>query len=269
MGITKLEIGALTNFLNSGGYVLDFSTADFDAFTFDSVGVPLCATYKLSKGKSLIAFLQEHNEAENYKLLSDLLTHYEYSGEIEHDKEHDQKRYASYLKCRAIIDKYKALSPLETVGDKLKEEFDSQYLSSQIDLMFGMIEQNPTEAIGKSKELLESCCKTILEKSNVQVEKDWDCPRLVDEVFKFFHIMPKDIADDVKGSKSIKQVLGSLKAVVQGVTELRNLYGTGHGKSHTFVGLEPRHAYLAVGASTTLAKFMWDSYERNLKKKEI
>ena len=55
MKLSDIEIGTMVNFLNEGGYVLDFSTADFDAFTYKSIGVPLCETYRLTKGKSLIA----------------------------------------------------------------------------------------------------------------------------------------------------------------------------------------------------------------------
>lgn len=48
MKLSDIEIGTIVNFLNEGGYVLDFSTADFDAFTYKSIGVPLCETYRLS-----------------------------------------------------------------------------------------------------------------------------------------------------------------------------------------------------------------------------
>ena len=75
--------------------------------------------------------------------------------------------------------------------------------------------------------------------------------------------MPKKISDDVKGAKSIKAILGNLKAIAQGVAELRNLYGSGHGKSSSYKGLESRHASLAIGSSTTLVRFLWDSYERH------
>lgn len=78
--------------------------------------------------------------------------------------------------------------------------------------------------------------------------------------------MPKQISDEIKGAKSIKQVLGNLKAIAQGISELRNLYGSGHGKASTFTGLEPRHASLAVGSSITLVRFLWDSYERHRNK---
>lgn len=39
MKLSDIEIGTIVNFLNEGGYVLDFSTADFDAFTYKSIGV--------------------------------------------------------------------------------------------------------------------------------------------------------------------------------------------------------------------------------------
>ena len=133
--------------------------------------------------------------------------------------------------------------------------------------MITIQDENPTEAIGKAKELIESCCKTILEKIGVTLNPKWDLTNLIDGVFKRFKIMPRDIDENIKGAKSIKQILGNLKAIGQGVAELRNLYGSGHGKSETYKGLEPRHAQLAIGSSITLVKFMWESYKRNYVKK--
>ena len=79
--------------------------------------------------------------------------------------------------------------------------------------------------------------------------------------------MPRDIDENIKGAKSIRQILGNLKAMTQGIIELRNIYGSGHGKAGSYKGLEPRHAQLAVGSSITLVNFMWDSYKRNYIKK--
>ena len=57
MGIlTKVEVGTFLKLFNRGGYVLDFSTNDFDVFTMGSIGVALCDKYKMSKGKSLSAY---------------------------------------------------------------------------------------------------------------------------------------------------------------------------------------------------------------------
>jgi hypothetical protein len=58
-----------------------------------------------------------------------------------------------------------------------------------------MQSENPTEAIGKSKELIERCCKTILEKNQITTEKKWDITRLVDETVKLLKITPRDIPE--------------------------------------------------------------------------
>ena len=262
MKISNVEKGIIVKFLNQGGYVLDFTTADFDAFTYQSIGIPLCEKYKTSKGRSLTSYINEADDEHAIKLLSDLIYYYEQSSMKENDEEYHKDRIINYKKCRNILDRIHNTSVTTAATEPLKEVFNSDYISSQIDLMVKMQEDNPTEAIGKSKELIESCCKTILEREGYRIEKDWDVPRLVDETFKLFSIMPKQISDDIKGAKSIKQVLGNLKAIAQGISELRNLYGSGHGKSSSFTGLEPRHASLAVGSSVTLVRFLWDSYER-------
>ena len=262
MGLSGIEVGVFLNFFNRDGYVLDFTTAGFDTFTHESIGVPLCETYKLSKGRSLIAYVKHAPQQDIIKLFNDLITYYESSPQKENDEKYHQAYAEGYKKCRLILDRINTNTIADVESVKLKEVFNSDYISSQIDLMVKMQDDNPTEAIGKAKELIESCCKTILEKEGNIVKKDWDMTRLVDETFRLFGIMPKEISDDIKGAKSIKQVLGNLKAIAQGISELRNLYGSGHGKSSSFTGLEPRHASLAVGSSVTLVRFLWDSYER-------
>lgn len=74
----KIEVGGFLRLFNRGGFVLDFSTNDFDTFTMDSVGVALCQKYQFSKGKSLVAFCEEAPTAQVEKLLFDLLTYYEF-----------------------------------------------------------------------------------------------------------------------------------------------------------------------------------------------
>ena len=271
--ITKKEEGTFLMLFNRNGYVLNFSTADFDVFTTNSIGVALCNKYGLSKGKSLIAYLNSATYSEREKLLLDLFHYYEDNMQHEYDKDYENffcyngydERYARiYQKCKGIVERIEGTSSvISQTADNLKRKFSSEYMSQQIELMISMQSTNPTNAIGAAKELIESCCKTILEFEGCTVDKDWEVPRLVDETFKHFHLMPKNISDDVKGAKSIKAILGNLKAIAQGVAELRNLYGSGHGKSSSYKGLESRHASLAIGSSTTLVRFLWDSYERH------
>ncbi len=76
---------------------------------------------------------------------------------------------------------------------------------------------------------------------------------------RYAHV-PESIPDSAKGADSIRRVLGNLATVTQGLAEIRNLYGTGHGKEGKRRGLAPRHARLAVGAATTLVTFLFDTH---------
>lgn len=40
--MNKVEVGVFLRLFNRHGYVLDFSTSSFDAFTLDSVGDAIC-----------------------------------------------------------------------------------------------------------------------------------------------------------------------------------------------------------------------------------
>lgn len=71
---------------------------------------------------------------------------------------------------------------------------------------------------------------------------------------------PADIPEKAKASENIKRLLSNLASITQGVAELPNHYGTGHGKAAGAKGLQPRHAKLAVGAASTLAVFLAETH---------
>ncbi|MCI2082211.1 MAG: abortive infection family protein [Bacteroidales bacterium] len=259
--LTRIEKGALLKLFNRGGYVLDFSTSDFDAFTMESVGVALCDKYQMSKGRSLNAFIGEAKDEDATKLLIDLFKYYEftYQKEIEGDNEY----VSIYKRCKPIIERvHQQITPAKISVESLKRKFSNDYISSQITLMVDMQKENPTEAIGKAKELIESCCETILENNHIVPDKKWNVGKLVDETVKLLKVTPNDIPDDIPEATAMKAILGNLKAIAINVATLRNAYGSGHGKSASYKGLEERHAKLAVGSSVTLVNFLWDSYER-------
>lgn len=262
--LTPIEKGAFLKLFNRGGYILNFSTNEFDFFTLESIGVALCEHYGMSKGKSLSAYINEANDTDIKKLLNDILTYYElyYQLEIKNSEEYGKL----YAKCRLIMDHVlTGIAPFVPTAKSLKEKFSSDYISKQIDMMIGLQECNPTEAIGKAKELIESCCKTILDGKSVEYDKKWDINKLIDITMKSFNITPRDISENIPEAEAIKAILGNLRAIATNIATLRNAYGSGHGKSAKYKGLEARHAKLAVGSSITLVNFLWDSYdEKNI-----
>lgn len=138
---------------------------------------------------------------------------------------------------------------------------DADYLAAQIDRLTEAVEHDSDLAIGQAKELVETCCKTILASSG---ESDYDrlaLIPLVKKTMKHLQLLPENIPESAKGNKTIKALLGNLAMISQGMAELRNLYGTGHGKHAKHKRLPVRHARLAVGAATTLAAFLFETHE--------
>ena len=148
---------------------------------------------------------------------------------------------------------------LEHIADTVSK-FDLPELHRQIQRMQSAVEDDPGLAIGTAKELVESVCKTILEQRQILFGDDADIGQLVKETRKALGLIPESIPNSAKGAESIRRLLSNLGNVAQGLAELRNLYGTGHGKGGTVKGLSPRHARLAVGAAAALTSFLFETH---------
>lgn len=281
MSLSPREKSLFIKLFNRGGYVLDFSTPEFDTFTMDSVNIGLCNKYRMSKGRSLTQFVQEAPSELTDKLLFDLLGYYEneYHGFREETKAYKGERpnlYTNEPDWKDLYEKCKSLRPticgnqfVENSISAIKEAFTSEYIDKQTELMLSMQKENPTETIGKTKELIESCCKAILEANGINWDKKWDIPELTKKTRTLLNVTPEDIPENIPCAQSMKGLLGNLAGIANGIAELRNSYGSGHGKSPSYRGLEERHAKLAMGASLTLVNFLWDSHLRMCEKKTI
>lgn len=143
---------------------------------------------------------------------------------------------------------------------------DAGYVSQQITRMEAAVHNDPGLAIGTAKELIETCCKTILDNRGVSYSSNLDLPQLVKATSKELSLTPNDIPEQAKAAETIKRLLSNLATITQGITELRNQYGTGHGKAANAKGLSSRHAKLAVGAASTLAVFLLETHESRVQK---
>lgn len=127
--------------------------------------------------------------------------------------------------------------------------------------MRAAVDDDPALAIGTAKELLETTCKTILHEREVEIDPAWDIARLVKEARAALELLPEDVPDSARGAQVAKRLLSNLGSIAQGLAELRNLYGTGHGRHGRGGGPGPRHARLAVGAAAALATFLFETHE--------
>ena len=155
-----------------------------------------------------------------------------------------------------------AMHAIQQQAEVLKQAFTSDYLRTQIDQMQKSVENNPADAIGKAKELVESCCKTILEEENVTIDEGWETPRLLNETMAIIDILPSGLQNEIV-EDAVKKLLGNLSQMPFQIATIRNKMGTGHGRADSFTGLEPRHAKLVVGSASTLCWFLWESYQKN------
>lgn len=139
--------------------------------------------------------------------------------------------------------------------------FDAKHMADQIRRMESAVHSDPSLAIGTAKELIETCCKTILAERGQPVVGTPDIPTLTKATLKELKLVPEGIPDARRGSNVIKRILSNLGTIGNGLAELRGLYGTGHGKHGKMTGLTPRHAKLAVGAAATLATFLFETHK--------
>lgn len=138
---------------------------------------------------------------------------------------------------------------------EIKKYLNTEYVNNKITLMGEAIRTDTDLAIGTAKELIETVCKSILKGNGIIEDPNWNIGRLLKETTNSLDLQPKNADDPKKAESSIKQILGGLASAVQGIAELRNSYGTGHGKEAEFKGLESKYAKLIVGAVSELSIF--------------
>lgn len=134
-------------------------------------------------------------------------------------------------------------------------------LAQQLARLRKAVDEDPGLAIGTAKEMLETTCKAILEDQGVSFDARWDFPELLKATRRELRLLPDDIPEAVRGAETMKRLLSSLGQIGHGLAELRNLYGSGHGRSPGAKGLSARHARLAVGAVATLVQFLFDTHQ--------
>ena len=119
----------------------------------------------------------------------------------------------------------------------------------------------PKDAIGGAKELVESVCRTVLRL--IGEPAPGETAGLVDiaeSTLNALEFVPAVVDDAKKGAALIRRCLRQLGAVVASLAELRDVYGSGHGRGGKWKGLSPRHARLAAGAAVTFAGFVAETY---------
>ncbi len=251
----------LEEFLGMGsGYVLDFSDRTFGEFCEEAVDIDIHSdkylTHGTSKAKKLRAFWEVESDYLVGRLLNALV---DYAEENSRQFTEDDRKLAE--RCRGIATRLLAGGPSLADLKQHARVLDANHLAEQIRRLEDSVEKDPSLAIGTAKELIETCCKTILAARGKELSGTPDIPSLTKATLKELRLVPEGVPNAARGTDVIKRLLSNLSTVGQGLAELRGLYGTGHGQHGSASGLTARHARLAVGAAATLAVFLFETHE--------
>ncbi len=248
----------------SGGYVLNFSDRTFGEFVFETVGIDIhdekFATEGTSKAKKLRTFWRLEPDYTVGKLLLALI---DYDASLNPEQTAEAKALAD--KCRQIATRLHAGGPSLNPLKEHAKVLNANHLAEQIRRLEASVKTDPSLAIGTAKELIETCCKTILAERGKPVSGMPDVSTLTKETLKELKLVPEGVSEAARGADVIKRLLSNLGTIGNGLAELRGLYGTGHGKHGSASGLGVRHAKLAVGVAATLTVFLFETHKETVK----
>ncbi len=239
-----------------GGYVLTLVNRTFKEFFADENIDIYSDKYGFkgtSKANHMRAFWESEPDHVVGRVLASLIDHH-----VPEDKHNRELR----RKCCEIVARLQESGgpELDRLVD-IARVADMTQLLAQIERIRQAVSNDPSLAIGSAKELVETVCKTLLNEMSVELPAKPDVPALVRTTARALRLLPEDVPEASRGRDISRRILQNLASIGSGLAELRNLYGTGHGKSGRTPGLSPRHARLAVGAMATLAIFLFETYE--------
>jgi hypothetical protein len=111
---------------------------------------------------------------------------------------------------------------------------------------------------GAAKELIEATAKTVLDQLNISYTDREDFSAPVPRAQEALGLEAAGVESGVDGAPSVRRILGGLASIAQGIDELRNTEGGGHGRVRTsrFTG---RHARLVVNAARAWCEIVLDT----------
>ena len=173
-------------------------------------------------------------------------------------KEHDSRLYKELYE-------YDSLTIEDT--EKIGKIHNTQEINQHIVRIKRSIRENdPSQAIGSSKELLESVLKTILEdlgQDDITGDITGDIPALLKQVQQLLSIDPNSETAK-KLDEKVKRTLSNLGQIVIGVAEIRNLVGTGHGRIQSHE-IDQNHALLMVNSVGTISTYLISLWQEQKK----
>jgi hypothetical protein len=172
-------------------------------------------------------------------------------------------KFKTYQERRAFL--AKELTPLITSCDdhvgalnsqsNLLKDFSSIGVQESWSKMLLRVEVDPDGAITLARTTVESVLKHISDELEISYTSTDSLTSIYKSVTKRLKLSPDDHDEQI-----FKNILGGCSSIVNGLGEMRNIYGDAHGKGRAQRKPSSRHARLAVNASATLCLFLVETH---------
>jgi len=179
-------------------------------------------------------------------------------GRPEGSRSEDEMRLRSALgRCGWYLDDDAHLRPfsgvdVDTGGREALEENLRRLRSATTD---------PALLIGTAKDLLESVAKFVLEETGMPVTASMSFDQLWHIARERLGVLPERVDESLPGYKAIRAIHQSSWTIAQNVNLLRNLQGTGHGRTLP-TGVTEDLAMLVVREAGSVAEYMLRQLDR-------
>jgi hypothetical protein len=131
-----------------------------------------------------------------------------------------------------------------------------------IDRALSSLREDPEDAVTAACATVESVCRSILIELNQPLPEKKDLSGLYRAVRKHLGLNPGDIAVDAAIAADVRDILSGLITVMNGIGALRTHGGDAHGRERGYARIDSRIASLAVHASSTVALFLIETWQR-------
>lgn len=168
------------------------------------------------------------------------------------------RTYISGKSVYAARPRFQAIGHSTTPAKKVADDLASHHIAAQITRMEAAAESDPALAIGSAKEFVESVCKGILSARGQPLTGNENLQQLVRMTREAL-----DLTVAANAEETIRKTVNALATVTQGIAELRGRFGSGHGHHPATQPPRPELARLAVGASVTLAVFLYEVHRNS------
>lgn len=139
--------------------------------------------------------------------------------------------------------------------DAIIQTRDLPAVRAEFDRAIDTVERDPPTAITSACAIVESLCKVYINENGLTLPSDQSIRPLWKTVQEHLGLGPKSAVSD-----DMRQILGGLATVLNGVGDLRTHAGNAHGREAGEFTVEPRHARLAIHAAHTLVNFVLETW---------